>query len=256
MTEYSNSSDIKFSSNQLNLSLNGYEGPIDLLLNLAKKQQVNLSDISVLDLANQYLIFIQKFKEMHLEIAADYLVMASWLIYLKSRLLLPQDSEIDEYTSEELEEALKYQIQRLESMQNISKILFLKPLIGKDIFYRGIHDEIKTKYQITYVSSLYELIKSYSSIIMQNNISPLTISPSDLFSVEQAIQRLKNIFGTITEWTNFINLIPELKGNKIVNKSVISSNFVASLELAKNGFIEVKQKETFGNIFIKAKRYE
>ena len=138
-------------------------------------------------------------------------------------------------------------------MQNISKVLFQKPIIGKETFYRGLINEIKTKYQITYVSSLYELLKTYSSIIKQKDVSPLTISSSDLFSVEQAIQRLKNIFGTINEWTNFINIIPELKGNTIVNKSVISSNFVASLELAKNGFIEVKQSETFGNIFIKTR---
>ena len=116
MTENNNFKDLNSYYNQFNLTLNGYEGPIDLLLDLAKKQQVNLSDISILDLAEQYLNFIQKFKELHLEIAADYLVMASWLTYLKSRLLLPQDSKEDEYTSDELEAALKYQIQRFSAL--------------------------------------------------------------------------------------------------------------------------------------------
>ena len=241
-------------SNEFNLSLDGYEGPIDLLLDLAKKQKFNLSNISILDLAEQYINFIQKFKGLHLEIAADYLVMASWLTYLKSRLLLPKEKKEEEHTPEELEAALKYQLQRLEAMQNISKILYARPLIERDIFYRGFADGIKVKYKISYTSNLYDLLKSYSSIISKNHISSLTIPSSDLYSVEEAIQRLKNIFSSIKEWTNFINLIPKLTGNKMVNKSAISSNFVASLELAKNGLIEVRQKETFGNIFVRAKQ--
>ena len=240
-------------TNQFNLSLEGYEGPIDLLLDLAKKQKVNLSNISIFKLAEQYLVFIQKFKELHLEIAADYLVMASWLTYLKSRFLLPKDKLEDEHTPEELEAALKYQLQRLEAMQKISKILYSRPLIGRDVFYRGFTDGLKIKYKITYVSTLFDLLKSYSLNISKNMISSLSISPSDLFSVEGAIQRLKNIFGSFQEWTNFINLIPKLKGNILINKSAISSNFVATLELVKNGYIEVKQKETFGNIFIRSK---
>jgi len=241
-------------SNQFNLSLEGYEGPIDLLLDLAKKQKVNLSDISVFKLAEQYIFFIQKFKDLDLEIAADYLVMASWLTYLKSRLLLPKDKVEEELSSDELEAALKYQLQRLESIQKISKILYSRPLIGRNVFYRGFSDDIKIKYKIVYVSTLYDLLKSYSSIILKNNINPLTITLSSLHSVEAAIKRLKNIFGTIKEWTNFINLIPDLKGNRIINKSAISSNFVASLELVKDNFIELRQKETFGNIFVRAKQ--
>ena len=240
-------------SNQFNLTLEGYEGPIDLLLDLAKKQKVNLSNISILKLAEQYLTFIQQFKKLHLEIAADYLVMASWLTYLKSRFLLPKDKLEDEHTPEELEAALKYQLQRLEAMQKISKILYSRPLIGRDVFYRGFVDDIKIKYKITYVSTLFDLLKSYSSNISKNIVSSLTISSSDLFSVDEALQRLKNIFGSFKEWTNFINLIPKLKGNITVNKSAISSNFVASLELVKNGYIEIKQKDTFGNIFIRSK---
>ena len=241
-------------SNQFNLTLNGYEGPIDLLLDLAKKQKVNLSNISILELAEQYLIFIQKLKKIHLEIAADYLVMASWLTYLKSHLLLPKDENENEHTPEEIEAALKYQLQRLDAMQNISKILYARPLVGRDVFYSGITEGVKIKYKISYSSNLYDLLKSYSLIISNNPIASLTITNSDLYSVEQSIQRLKKIFGFIQEWTNFMNLIPEFKKNKIVNKSAISSNFVASLELAKNGFIEVRQKETFSNIYVRARQ--
>ena len=245
----------KINIDGFNISLDGFEGPIDLLLELAKKQKVDLSEISILKLAEQYIFFVDNYNKIHLEIAADYLVMAAWLTYLKSRLLLPKEEKIDEYSPEELEEALRFQLQRLEAMQNVSKKLYSRSLIGRDTFYGGSLEGINVKYIIKYTSSLYELLKSYSSIIKRKEIiSNLTINLSQLHSVEEAINRLKNIFGIIHEWTNFIKLIPVFGLNKIVNKSFVSSIFVASLELAKNGFIEMKQKETFGNIFIKSKK--
>ncbi len=246
----------KFANNddQFNIQLDGYEGPIDLLLELSKKQRVDLSEISILELAEQYLKFIENYNKIHLEIAADYLVMAAWLTYLKSRLLLPKEETTEEYTPEELEEALRYQLQRLEAMQNISIKLYAKPLIGRDIFYGGSIEGINIKYKITYTSTLYDLLNSYSIILKKNEqISHLTIHSSELFSVDQAIQRLKDIFGSITEWTNFMNLIPKFGKNQIINKSSITSNFVASLELAKNGYIDMKQNEIFGNIFLKSR---
>jgi len=239
---------------QFNILLNGYEGPIDLLLQLSRKQKFDLSEISILELAEQYLKFIENYNTIHLEIAADYLVMAAWLTYLKSRLLLPKEETTEEYTPEELEEALRYQLQRMEAMQNISKKLYARPLIGRDIFYGGSIEGINIKYNITYTSSLYDLLNSYSIVLKKNEqINHLTINSSELYSVDQAIKRLKGIFGSITEWTNFTNLIPKFGQNQIVNKSSITSNFVASLELAKNGFIDVKQNETFGNIFLKSR---
>ncbi|HJO13259.1 MAG: segregation/condensation protein A [Pelagibacteraceae bacterium] len=252
-SEENNTSSYKDS--QFYILLNGYEGPIDLLLELSRKQKVDLSEISILDLAEQYLKFIENYSTIHLEIAADYLVMAAWLTYLKSRLLLPKDETTEEYTPEELEEALRYQLQRLEAMQKISKKLYSKPLIGRDVFYGGSTEGINIKYNITYTSSMYDLLNSYSLILKKNEqINHLTINPSELYSVDQAIQRLKGIFGSITEWTNFMNLIPKFGQNQIINKSSITSNFVASLELAKNGFIDVKQNETFGNIFLKSRK--
>ncbi len=239
---------------QFNILLSGYEGPIDLLLDLARKQKVNLSDISILQLAEQYIEFINNYNKIHLEIAADYLVMAAWLTYLKSRLLLPKDEKSDEYSPEELEEALKYQLLRLEAMQNISKKLYSLPLINRDVFYGGSQEGIKTKYNISYTSSLYDILKTYSDFLRkQQHPSSLTIEYSELFSVDESIQRLKKMFGSITEWTNIMSIIPKFGSNLIKNKSLVTSNFVASLELAKNGLIEVKQNETFGNIFIKSK---
>jgi len=241
-------------NDQFNILLNGYEGPIDLLLELAKKQKVDLSEISITELAKQYVTFIQNYNKIHIEIAADYLVMAAWLTYLKSRLLLPKDEKVDENTPEELEEALRYQLQRLEAMQKISKELYSRPLIGRDIFYGGTEEGINVKYNITYKGSLYDLLKSYSIILRkQESISNLTINLSELHTVEQSLERIKNIFGNINEWTNFLNILPKFGLNKIINKSYISSSFVASLELTKNDLLEIKQNETFGNIFIKEK---
>ena len=243
------------STKKFNISLDSYEGPIDLLLELARKQKVDLSEISILELAEQYISFIKEFQDIHLEIAADYLVMAAWLTYLKSRLLLPKEEKSDDHTPEELQEALKYQLQRLEAFQSVSKKLYKRPLIGRDVFYGGSSEGLNVKYNITYSSSLFDLLRAYSSIIQKDEkASHLTIAYSELYSVDDAIQRLQNIFGEITEWTNLLNLIPKFNNNKIVNKSILSSNFVASLELAKNGFIDVKQNDAFGNIFVKLRQ--
>jgi len=255
MLDINNEIDDSAPSKQFNITLNAYEGPIDLLLELARKQKVDLSEISILELAEQYIKFINKYQDIHLEIAADYLVMAAWLTYLKSRLLLPKDEKSEDHTPEELEEALKFQLQRLEAFQSVSKKLYSRPLIGRDSFYGGSSEGVKVKYNITYSSSLFDLLRAYSVIILKDEkASHLTIAYSELYSVDDAIQRLQNIFGQITEWTNLLNLIPKLKGNKIVNKSILSSNFVASLELAKNGFIDVKQNNAFGNIFVKLRQ--
>ena len=242
-------------NNKFHLLLNNFEGPIDLLLVLAKSQKVDLSEISISSLADQYINFINEYRNIHIEIAADYLVMAAWLTYLKSRLLIPKEEKKEEHSAEDLEKALKYQLQRLESFQKISKILYSRPIINRDIYYGGSINGLKIKYNINYTSNLFELLKSYSKILKSNDkTQSLTIAYSELYSVDQAVKRMKEIFGTISEWTNFLNIIPNLsKSKNIINKSIISSSFVASLELSKNGYIEVKQEETFGNIYIRSK---
>jgi len=242
-------------TNKFHLILGKFEGPIDLLLILARSQKVDLSEISISELADQYINFINEYRNIHIEIAADYLVMASWLTYLKSRLLLPKEEKIEEHSAEDLEKALRYQLQRLEAFQKISKSLYKRPLVNRDIFYGGSSEGLKVKYNINYTSNLFDLLKSYSLILKsKDQIKHLTIEYSELYSVDQAVKRLKEIFGSINEWTNLLNIIPNLLKNKnIINKSIISSNFVASLELSKNGFIDVKQENTFGNIYIKLK---
>ena len=248
-------SEENFNSSKFHLLIANFEGPIDLLLFLARNQKVDLSQISITELAEQYINFINQYKNIHIEIAADYLVMAAWLTYLKSRLLLPKEEKMEEHSAEDLEKALRYQLQRLEKFQKISKTLYSRPLINRDIFYGGSSEGLQVKYNITYCSTLYDLLRSYSSILKkEERISHLTIAYSELYSVDNAIQRLKGIFGEITEWTNLFNLIPEFNSNKIINKSILSSNFVASLELSKNGYIDVKQTSVFGNIFVKLRK--
>ena len=243
-------------SNKFHILLNNFEGPIDLLLFLARNQKVDLSEISISELADQYIKFINEYRNIHIEIAADYLVMAAWLTYLKSRILLPKEEKTEDFSAEDLEKALKYQLQRLEAFQKISKLLYSTPIINRDIFYGGSVEGLKVKYNIIYTSSLFDILKSYSQILKsKEEVRHLTIEYSELYSVDQAIKRMREIFGTISEWTNFLNIIPNLiKQKNVINKSIISSNFVASLELSKNGFIEVKQEETFGNIYIKLKK--
>ena len=245
----------KQNTNKFHLLLENFEGPIDLLLVLARTQKVDLSEISTSALADQYIKFINQYRNIHIEIAADYLVMAAWLTYLKSRLLLPKEEKIDDHSAEDLEKALRYQLQRLEAFQKISKILYSKPIINRDIFYGGSTEGLKVNYNINYTSNLFDLLKSYSEILKtKDQIKNLKIKYSELYSVDQAIKRIREIFGNISEWTNFLNIIPKLlKNKKIINKSIISSNFVASLELSKNGYIDVKQDTTFGNIYIKLK---
>ena len=248
-------SEENFNSSKFHLLIANFEGPIDLLLFLARNQKVDLSQISITELAEQYINFINQYKNIHIEIAADYLVMAAWLTYLKSRLLLPKEEKMEEHSAEDLEKALRYQLQRLEKFQKISKTLYSRPLINRDIFYGGSSEGVKVKYNINYTSNLYDLLKSYSVILKsKDQIKNLTIEYSELYSVDRAVKRIKEIFGSISEWTNLLNIIPKLiESNRVINKSIISSNFVASLELSKNGFIEVKLQVTFGNIYIRYK---
>ncbi len=243
------------SNSQFLLNLENFEGPIDLLLVLAKSQKVDLSEISISTLADQYVKFIKDYSDLNLEIAADYLVMASWLTYLKSRMLLPKEDKSEEYTKEEIEEAIRYQLKRLEAFQNLSKKLYSLPLLGRDFFYGGSSNGVKIQYNISYTSNFFDLIKSYAKIIQSkaSNLN-LTIQYSELFSVDEAMKRLKNMFGSLIEWTNFISLLPQMNKTRIINKSIVSSNFVATLDLVKNGNIEIKQNNIFQDIYIKSKK--
>lgn len=242
---------------QLLLDLEGFEGPIDLLLTLARDQKVDLTRISILALAEQYLVFIAAAQRVRLELAADYLVMAAWLAYLKSRLLLPDDEDNEEQPSgAQMAEALAFQLRRLESMQEASQRLFARPLLGRDSFVRGAPEGVEVVTEAVFEPSLYELLKAYGQIQSRGTDTTLHIAAQELYSVEQAVERLRRLLGSIPDWQSLVTFLPDgLKGG-IVKRSALASTFVATLELVRQGQAEVRQEGAFRPIYVRPRRSE
>ncbi len=236
------------------LNLDGFEGPIDLLLTLARQQKVDLTKISLLALAEQYLAFIHQARVLRIEIAADYLVVAAWLAYLKSRLLLPKhDSEDEEPTGEELAAALAFQLQRLEAMRNAGQALFANPLLERDFFMRGAAEGLPVTTHVTYDTKLYDLLEAYGAISSRGKVETLHIEQTTLYTIEDALLRLTRILGTMPDWTVLQDHLPaELLGEKdIVRRSALAATFGASLELVRDGHLELRQDQNFGPIYIR-----
>jgi len=239
------------SRDQLILDLEGFEGPLDMLLTLAREQKVDLLQVSILQLADQYIQFVETAKKMRLELAADYLVMAAWLAYLKSRLLLPKSEEGEEPSGEEMAVALAYQLKRYETVKNLASNLVNRPRLGRDIFPRGSPEGLRNIRKTIYDVSLYELLKAYVNNYNDQQVQSLTIEPNLLFSVEDCSNRLKNILGSSKKWIGLVDCLPKnLKGSLIL-KSALASTLSASLELAKDGKLEIQQKNLYGPIFLK-----
>ena len=239
------------SREQLILDLEGFEGPLDMLLALAKEQKVDLLQVSILQLANQYIKFIETAQGMKLELAADYLVMAAWLAYLKSRLLLPKSEEDEEPSGEEMAVALAYQLKRYEAVKNLALNLVNRPRLGRDVFSRGSPEGLRNTRKTIYDVSLYELLKAYVNNQNTQDSQSLTIEPDSLFSVEDRSNRLKNILGSSQKWIGLIDCLPKNLKGSLVLKSALASTLSASLELAKNGELEIQQKNLYGPIFLK-----
>lgn len=234
------------------LDLEGFEGPIDVLLTLARDQKVDLTRISILRLADQYLEFLQAARELRLEIAADYLVMAAWLAYLKSRLLLPpEETEEEEPSAPELAEALTFQLRRLEAMQNAGVRLMSRPQLGKDVFPRGAPEGVEIVRRPVYALSLYELLKTYGDHRRRLAWQTLTIEPSQVFDVASALKRLRGVVGGMTSWQSISAFLPTGLMSPMQRRSAIASTLVASLELARNGEIELRQMNRFGPIYLR-----
>jgi segregation and condensation protein A len=233
------------------LDVGGFEGPIDVLLTLARDQRVDLTQISILELANQYLYWIMEIRSSNLELAADYLVMAAWLAYLKSRLLIPDMSIEDEPTGEEMSEALQFQLRRLESMQNSGTRIIARLQLGQDYFKRGNPEEFDHNSTSIYEVSMYDLLSAYGEHTHRSNVKTLHIQASDLFSPDDAIQRMVGMVGKIPNWARLEQFLPiELRGD-IVSRSAIASTFVAALQMTKEGKMQIRQSAAFKPIFIK-----
>ena len=238
-------------SNNFNVDLINYQGPLDILLDLAKAQKVNLEDISITKLADQFHEFITSEKNLNLEIASEYLVMATWLTYLKSKLLLPGNSE-EEFKVLEVAEKLKLQLKKLELIRLLSDQLIKKDRIGVSIFYRGMKGGIKSINTPIYKVSLYELLKTYATIKMQKAFQTINIPKLPVFTTEEGINQIRNHFNQISDWKNIEDLIPKnFAINKKLRKSGLAGIFAASLELTKQGITEITQKKLFEKILIK-----
>ena len=243
------------------LKLNAFEGPIDLLLMLAREQKVDLAQISVLALAEQYLAFVNEARKLRLEIAADYLVMAAWLAYLKSRLLLPAAPKTEEPSAVELAEALAFQLKRLEAMQQASAMLQALPQEGRGFVFRGMREPDIKHIVPVYTLGLYDLLKAVKAPLQRNNHSEYRIAPTKLFSMEEARERMKKMMGFMPQWSELslflpdewedLNLADNASGGEVVLRSALASTFAASLELAKQGIVELRQDGSFGPIYMR-----
>ena len=240
-------------SNKFNVNLNTFSGSLDVLLDLAKSQKVNLENISVSKLADQFHEFITKAKDLNLQIASDYLLMATWLTYLKSKLLLP-DSDEEEFKVLEVAEKLKLQLKKLELIRLLSDQMLKRKRLGRDVFMRGIKGKIKSIYNAKYSLTLYELLKSYSSIITQKDFLTMNIPKLPVLTTEDGIKRIKEFFGKLVDWKNINDLIPDnFSSGKKLRRSGTSGVFSGSLELVKEGNLVIKQDKLYDNIYIKEK---
>ena len=235
------------------LDLDGYEGPIDVLLALARQQKVDLTRISILDLAEQYLAFIVAARRINLEIAADYLVMAAWLVYLKSRLLLPEEEDDEEPSGPELAEALSFQLRRLQAMQERGQQMMARPLLGRDVFARGDPQETEVVRSSVYEVSLFDLLSAYGENRRRGAEAVLEIEPSTLYSIAEAIERLSGLSGGTAGWQTLLEFLPPEAGGGIRLRSAVASTFVAGLELARMGRLEFRQLSPFGPIYIRGR---
>lgn len=238
----------------LSLSLDGFEGPIDLLLSLAREQKIDLTKLSLLELAEQYLLFLNNAIKKDIDIAAEYLVMGAWLAFLKSKILLPDDNNENADTIEDLSELLEFQMKRLDGIQKASKLLFKRHQLGIHFFKRGEQENLKFNTTVNYNLNLYELMKAYGKIMLKNKSETITIVDTKLYSVEKAIIRLKNLINETNEWKNLLDLVPNNIKNKLEFKSAIASHFAACLELVKDGDLYIRQENLKSQIFLSSKK--
>ena len=237
-------------ANQISIDIPNYSGPLEVLLDLAKSQKVDLAEISITKLADQFLDFIKNSENLNLETASEYLLMATWLAYLKSKLLLPEDEE-DDFKALEVAEKLKTQLKKLELIRILSDHMLKKKRLGVHIFFRGMKGGIRSINTPVYDISLYDLLKSYANLQMQKSFQTINIPKLPVLTTEEAIKQIQNNFHYISDWKNINELIKKYYFNKKMKKTGLAGIFSASLELAKEGTIKLLQKKIFEKILIK-----
>ncbi len=231
------------------VDVDGFEGPLDVLLTLSRTQKVDLRKISVLALAQQYLTFVEKARALRIELAADYLVMAAWLAFLKSRLLLPPDPDDEGPSGEELAAHLAFQLERLQAMRDAAARLMARDQLGRDFFRRGQAEDVTRIRTVTYSATLLDLMQGYARIRTRDEFRPFVMDRDSVFTMEQALERMRPLIGFAGSWTDMETYLPDgWSGDPVRRRSATAATFAASLELVKEGHMEMKQSETFAPI--------
>ncbi len=245
--------DARLAAEALIVDVDGYEGPLDLLLTLSRTQKVDLRRISVLALAEQYLAFIDQAKTLRIELAADYLVMAAWLAFLKSRLLLPPDPTDEGPSGEELAAHLAFQLERLQAMREAAAKLMARDQKGRDFFVRGIPEDVTRVRRVRYTATLLDLMQGYSRIRTKDEFRPYAMDRQHVMTLEQALERMRGLIGYAGEWTDLLSYLPEgWEADPARRRSATASHFAASLELVKSGAIQIRQTDLFSPIQIRS----
>ncbi len=237
-------------ANQISVEIPNFSGPLEVLLDLAKTQKVDLAEISIAKLADQFLEYIKKNKDLNLETASEFLLMATWLAYLKSKLLLPDDKD-DDFKALEVAERLKLQLKKLALIRILSDQMLQKKRLGVHIFTRGMKGGIRSINTPIYDISLYELLKTYSNIQMQKTFQNISIPKLPVFTTEEGIKQIRNNLENIKDWKNLIELIPNFYSENKMKRTGIAGIFAASLELTKEGIVSVQQDKIFEKVMIK-----
>ncbi len=244
----------RLAAEALIVDVEGFEGPLDLLLTLSRTQKVDLRRISILELAEQYLTFVEQARKLRIELAADYLVMAAWLAFLKSRLLLPPDPAEDGPSGEELAAHLAFQLERLEAMRESAARLMARDQKGRDFFVRGIPEDVMRVRTVKYTATLLDLMQAYARIRTRDEFRPYAFDRTDVYTMEQALDRMRGLIGYAGSWAALETFLPEgWETDPVRRRSATAATFAATLELAKRGQIELRQAETFAPIQIRRK---
>ncbi len=240
---------------QLLVDVDGFHGPLDLLLALARTHKIDIAQISVLQLVEQYLLFIAETRRLNLEIAADYLVMAAWLAYLKSKLLLPRTDELgEEPTGEQLAAQLAFRLQRLEAMRNAAAALMARSQLGRDVFSRGAPERIKTVRQIEHTAEIYDLLRAYADQRNREARPVHVVKARTVWSIKEARKTLEGILGRLAiDWREFSGYLRQFMVRKEDKATVIASSFGAALEMAREGVVDIRQDRPFGPIYLRRK---
>jgi segregation and condensation protein A len=240
---------------QLVVDVEGFEGPLDLLLALARTQKVDLAKISVLALAQQYLDFISEARRLRLEIAADYLVMAAWLAFLKSKLLLPAEpSEEGEPTGAELAALLAFRLKRLHAMREASAQLMTRKRLGRDVFARGLPEPIRITRQNVYEANVYDLLKAYSQQRQRTAVTSLRMQPRTVWSLKEARGELERLLGMNLDWAPLDRLLAEFLVEPELRRTALASSFTATLEMTREGALEIRQAKLFAPLLVRRRK--